>query len=342
MEATAHLNNAVDYNSNKNVFNKNYIIVLLGSMITLYTSGGVFHNFLDQQLNNTLLDKSICFNFAPVLAAAQMDNNTLTQPSPVQMSTETVFIYIFIVVLPMCPFIPFISTSSFSSLLVSNAKELFAMKPLLAETIFTHMLGQASAFASTEALQYFIVYPNQIFIDQCGIKTAQECESKFDSTKQQQLLISQVCNNAINDNQSLLSSSIHSMPQLTSVMLGASLVMFFYCYKQATHLYSTNITNKFYIVLKTKSCKIIVLLLLILMFALCFHFLTSHNAIKWTDVMYSFFSGILLQCVFIYVLKNKPQTITATQTTNIPMQPLNIEASFPMVPPNTPILKNKQ
>lgn len=363
MEPTTHgtINFPITTNNNhnnKNIFNKNYLIVLIGSLLTLFTSGGVFHNYLSNQLdNNTALDNSICNSF-PI----QEINKTLGVSSDLnidsmEMTTETIFIYMFIIVLPMCPFVPLISTSSLSSFLSTSSattQDLFIIKPLLAETIFTHMLGQASAFASTEALQYFIVYPNQLFIDNCGVKSKEECETKFETNKN--LYISQICNNALahDNNQSLLSNSVHSLPQLTSVMLGASLVMFFYCYRQAANLQldktftkftileNASIKNKLYIILNTKSCRLIMLFVLALMFGLCLHYLTNNSAIQWTDIMYSFFSGILLQCVFIYILKSKnnknsPNTSLQSDVT-IPLK----EYTPPPPPPNTPqnIIKN--
>lgn len=293
---------------NKPIFDKNYFSLLLCSLLTLYTSGGVFQHFLSQQSNNnTLLLPSVCNSFS---STQNFSNSSLAlDTSQTDMSAETILIYVVSAVLPLCPFLPMASTTG-GILPQFSSDAMVLIKPIIAETFFTHMIGQASAFASTEALQYLIVYPSQMFYDACGLKSKEECENKF-GNKHEKITISQICNNAVQDNKGLLADSTHSLPQLAAVMLGASIVMFFYCYRQVmTANYKLSASK---LICKTKSTKIIVLFALLVLVALCLTYLAVFQSHAWTDIMYSFFSGVFLQAIFVYILKfNKNKKITQT------------------------------
>lgn len=316
-------------NSGNVVIDKNYMLVLLGSLITLFTSGGVLHTSLNQPMDNntTQVPQTICnnLNVEHVFNAANFSSssaqNTTTTAISNANDVETLFIYLFSIILPMCPFVPLI-VDSITTNVVGNggggSRSLMlhtVFKPIVAESFFTHLFGQAGAFASTEALQYFIIYPNQIFFDNCGLKSKQECTEKFQHDGK--LFLNQICNVVQDNQQSISSESLHSMPQLVLVMLGASLVMFFYCYKQATNVQydavsSNNLSlpQKMVNFSKTKSCKLLMLLIMALLFGSCFLYLMNKNdrVMTWSELMYSFFSGVLLQCVCIYILKFKIQT----------------------------------
>lgn len=292
-----------------NHLNTNYILVLLTSLAALCTSGGVFQHYLGQQFdNNTVLDKSICdkVSFGNVSNIANL-NETV-------MSTENILLTIISIILPMSPLLPFVSSDMMTFI-----------KPILAETFFTHMIGQASAFASTEALQYFIVYPNFMFYDNCGLKSKDDCENKFIKNNNDKIIISQICNNAIHDNNSVLASSVHSLPQLAIVMLGASIVMFLYCYKTTLNVVAQHVPLKYtqlhHHVLKTKSCKISIIIVVILIVIIGMYYSFKQH-LSWTEAMYSFFSGVILQCVFIYILKFKKkddQSIIPDEENTMPL-----------------------
>lgn len=275
-----------------NHLNTNYIVVLLTSLAALCTSGGVFQHFLEQQMDNTtMLDKSICDHVqVPLGNVSNVNMTTMTM-------TENIFMLLFSIVLPMSPLLPFVS----SDLMIF-------IKPIIAETVFTHMIGQASAFASTEALQYLIVYPNVLFYEHCGLQSKDECENKFINKNNDKIFISQICNNAIHDNNSILASNTHSLPQLAVVMLGASVVMFVYCYKTTLNVVAQQVPLKYtqlhHHVMKTKSCKLSILVVVVLMVGLCIYYSYKQH-LSWTESMYSFFSGVILQCLFIYILKFK-------------------------------------
>lgn len=316
--------------------NPKFIGIITTSLAILLTSGGIFHTSILEQLDNsTFLDSSICL---------QLPANTSTITNTTTESTMvSTLVFVVSLLLPASPLMPHLKRDGHFG---SNIWETFT-KPLLSDVVMSHLIGQASAFSSTEALQFLIVHPDQFFYKHCPLLTMEDCNNKFVAQQPVanlpiQLLVNQICSNVNVNVDEQLAPHTNSLPQLALVMLGAAVVMFAYCYRQSLKItekkrqQQQNVFKYF----PSTYFRFIVLFFLIGIVLLSFYLVKNvaqDFTDSWTDLLYSFGGGCIIQCLTLYILKHKNllpnYTILSSTTTNSPSHETDfVNVSIPLKP----------
>ena len=196
------------------------VSLVVGSLINNFPDGSAFVNVTDFVKNCSLI--STATNFVAAVKnddSSKEENNSLMVVALVLALSLPVCFDLLKLLFPVSTTNNAITTAAAAAAAVDNIMQHPSKKNVL-QSIYKHFSGQVLGFSSGEFLRHFLMFPQtEDFVKTCNL-TSENCNNAF---KNNSTTLNTLCSETSFDQKDIF-NSLHTLPNISFVLLGASAV----------------------------------------------------------------------------------------------------------------------